>query len=58
MVEAASGSPEGAVREMISPVIGEQTFKALVRKARALGTPQSRRVSIAVRASYGPIPAA
>ena len=53
VVEAASGSPEGVVREVILPVIGEQTFEALVREARALGTPQSRRVHTAVRASYG-----
>ncbi len=53
VVEAASGSPEGVVREVIFPVIGTQTFEALVREARALGTPQSRRVHTAVRASYG-----
>ena len=53
VVEAASGSPEGVVREVIFPVIGTQTFDALVREARALGTPQSRRVHTAVRTSYG-----
>src|SRR3954469_20096152 len=53
VVEAASGSPEGVVREVIFPVIGEQTLEALVREARALGTPQSRRVHTAVRAAYG-----
>ena len=41
------------VREVIFPVVGEHTFEALVREARALGTPQSRRVHTAVRASYG-----
>ena len=53
VVEAASGSPEGVVREVIFPVIGVQTFEALVREARAIDTPQSRRVHTAVRASYG-----
>jgi hypothetical protein len=53
VVEAASGSPEGVVRDVILPVIGKQTFEALVREAQALGTPQSRRVHTAVRASYG-----
>ncbi len=53
VVEAASGSPEGVVREVILLVIGEGTFDALVREARAHGTPQSRRVHTAVRASYG-----
>ena len=39
---------------MIFPVIGEQTFEALVREGRALGMVQSRRVHAAVRAWYGP----
>ncbi len=51
VVEATSGRPGGVVREVIFPVIGTQTFEALVREARALGTPQSRRVHAAVRAS-------
>lgn len=53
VAEAAVGQPDGVVREVIFPVVGEQTFEALVREAKALGTPQSRRVHIAVRASYG-----
>ena len=53
VAEAAVGAPEGVVREVIFPVVGEHTFEALVREARALGTPQSRRVHTAVRASYG-----
>ena len=53
VAEAASGSPEGVVREVIFPVVGQQTLEALAREARALGTPQSRRVHTAVRASYG-----
>ena len=53
VAEAAVGRPEGVVREVIFPVAGEHTFEALVREARALGTPQSRRVHTAVRASYG-----
>ena len=53
VAEAAVGPPGGVVREVIFPVVGEQTFEALVREARALGTPQSRRVHTAVRASYG-----
>ena len=53
VVGAVSDSPEGAVREVIVPAIGEVTFAALIHEARALGTPQSRRVHTAVRASYG-----
>ena len=33
VVEVLSGSPEGVVREVIFPVIGEGTFDALVREA-------------------------
>ena len=51
VAEAAVGRPEGVVREVIFPVAGEHTFEALVREARALGTPHSRRVHTAVRAS-------
>ena len=53
VVEAASAHPDGVVHEVIVPAIGAGTFEALVREARALGTPQSRRVHGAVRASYG-----
>jgi hypothetical protein len=53
VAEAAIGSPDGVVREVIFPVAGESTLEALVREARALGIPQSRRVHTAVRASYG-----
>ena len=53
VAEAAVGQPDGVVREVIFPVAGEQTFEALVREAKALGTSQNRRVHTAVRASYG-----
>ncbi|MBV8576748.1 MAG: DUF4158 domain-containing protein, partial [Acetobacteraceae bacterium] len=53
VAEAAVGSPEGVVREVIFPAAGQGTLEALVREARALGTPRSRRVHTAVRASYG-----
>src|SRR4051794_22862757 len=53
VAEAAVGRPEGVVREVIFPAAGQSTLEALVREARALGTPRSRRVHTAVRASYG-----
>jgi TnpA family transposase len=53
VAEAAVGRPEGVVREVIFPAAGQGTLEALVREARALGTPQARRVHTAVRASYG-----
>jgi hypothetical protein len=45
VAEAAVGSPDGVIREVIFPVAGENTLEALVREARALGTPQSRRAN-------------
>src|SRR4051794_18685026 len=53
VAEAAVGAPEGVVREVIFPAAGQSTLEALVREARTLGTPHSRRVHTAVRASYG-----
>ncbi|MBY0334839.1 MAG: hypothetical protein K2X49_29680 [Acetobacteraceae bacterium] len=53
VAEAAVDRPEGVVREVIFPAAGQSTLEALVREARALGTPHSRRVHTAVRASYG-----
>jgi TnpA family transposase len=53
VAEAAVGQPDGVVREVIFPIVGAHTFEALIREAKALGTPQSRRVHTAVRASYG-----
>ena len=53
VAEAAVGSPEGVVREVIFPAAGQSTLEALAREAQALGTPRSRRVHTAVRASYG-----
>jgi hypothetical protein len=53
VAEAAIDRPDGVVREVIFPVVGEHTFEALAAEARAAGTPRSRRVHTAVRASYG-----
>jgi TnpA family transposase len=53
VAEAVVDRPDGVVREVVFPVVGEHTFEALVREARAAGTPRSRRVHTAVRASYG-----
>ena len=38
VAEAAVGQPDGVMREVIFPVAGEQTFEALVREAKALGS--------------------
>jgi hypothetical protein len=53
VAEAAVGNPNGIVREVIFPVVGEGTFEALVREHQASGNPQNRRIHTAIRASYG-----
>jgi TnpA family transposase len=53
VAEAAVGNPNGIVREVIFPVVGEGTFEALVKEHRASGNPQNRRIHTAIRASYG-----
>lgn len=53
VAEAAVGNPEGIVREVIFPVVGEETFAALVKEHQASGNPQNRRIHTAIRASYG-----
>jgi TnpA family transposase len=53
VASAVTAAPDGSVREVIFPVVGERTFEALVKEALAAGSAPSRRVHTAVRASYG-----
>jgi TnpA family transposase len=53
VAEAAVGNPDGIVREVIFPVVGAETFEALVKEHQASGNPQNRRIHTAIRASYG-----
>jgi hypothetical protein len=53
VAEAAVGNPDGIVREVIFPVVGEETFASLVKEHQASGNPQNRRIHTAIRASYG-----
>jgi TnpA family transposase len=53
VAEAAVGNPDGVVREVIFPVVGEETFEALIKEHQASGNPQNRRIHTAIRASYG-----
>jgi hypothetical protein len=38
---------------VIFPVVGEETFEALIKEHQASGNPQNRRIHTAIRASYG-----
>jgi TnpA family transposase len=53
VAEAAVGNPNGIVREVIFPVVGEETFAALLKEHQASGNPQNRRIHTVMRASYG-----
>jgi hypothetical protein len=52
VAEAAVGNPNGIVREVIFPVVGEGTFEALVREHQASGNPQNRRIHTAIRVFF------
>jgi hypothetical protein len=50
--EAALASPEGVVKEVLYPVVGEQTLADLVKEYRAHGPTYRRHVYTILRASY------
>ena len=52
LAEAALAEPDGGVRDVVYPVVGEQTLQDLVREHQASGRPFRRRVHTAMRASY------
>jgi len=54
VAEAAVGHPMAWCVKSSSPVAGEQTFEALVREAKALGTSQKPRSRTAEARSRGP----
>lgn len=53
LAEAALAAPDGTVREVVFPIVGEQTLRDLVREARATGGTYRRLVQGHMRASYG-----
>jgi hypothetical protein len=52
IAEAAVDSPEGVVREVLYPVVGEQTLQDLVREYKATGAAYEKEVHSTIRASY------
>jgi hypothetical protein len=52
MAEAALGHPNGVVREVLYPVVSEQTLSNLVREYRSHGPTCRRHVYTILRASY------
>jgi TnpA family transposase len=53
LAETAIDKPEGVIRDVLYPVVGEQTLKDLVAEYKATGTAYQRKVHLTVRASYG-----
>jgi TnpA family transposase len=49
---AAVEHPDGTVREVLYPVVGEQTFKDLVREAKATGPAYRTTLRATIRSSY------
>jgi len=53
LAEAAIEHPDGVVRAVLYPVVGEQTLRDLVREYKASGPSYRQQVQTSMRASYG-----
>ena len=53
LAEAAMDQPDGVVKEVIYPVVGETTLKNLVREFKSTGTAYKEKVYTVMRSSYG-----
>ena len=53
MAEAAMQDPDGIVRDVLFPVVGERTLADLVAEYRSAGPGYVRKIYAVVRASYG-----
>ncbi len=53
LAEAAMNKPDGVVKEVIYPVVGETTLKNLVREFKSTGTAYREKVYTFMRSSYG-----
>lgn len=53
MAEVAIDQPEGIIKTVLYPVVGEQTLKDLVREYKASGNAYRQKVQLTLRASYG-----
>ena len=52
LAEAAISKPEGIVKEVIYPIVSEQTLKNLVREFKSTGTAYREKVYTVMRSSY------
>jgi TnpA family transposase len=52
IAEAAVGNPDGIVREVLYPIVGEQTLRDLVREFQSTGPAYQKTVHTTMRASY------
>ena len=53
LAEAAMDKPDGVIKEVIYPVVGETTLKNLVREFKSTGTAYKEKVYTVMRSSYG-----
>ncbi len=53
LAEAAMDKPDGVVKEVLYPVVGETTLKNLVREFKSTGTAYKEKVYTVMRSSYG-----
>jgi len=53
LAEVAIDKPDGIVRDVIYPVVAEQTLKDLVREYKASGNAYQRSIQLTIKASYG-----
>ena len=52
LANAAVGKPDGTVREVVFPVVGEQTLRDLVRESKATGPTYRTTLRATIRSSY------
>jgi TnpA family transposase len=52
VAEAALSNPDGLVREVVFPVVGEDTLSKVVKEAKATGAAYQEQVQLKMRASY------
>lgn len=53
LAEASLAQPDGTVKQVIFPVVGEQTLRDLLKEAQASGSQYRQSVQTRIRASYG-----
>lgn len=52
VAEAALSDPDGLVREVVFPVVGEETLSAVVKEAKSTGAAYQEQVQLKMRSSY------